>query len=173
MVQFSLLLSNQMRKNWCYLVTARKRSLGQGNVFTHVYHSVWRGVGLCHKDPPPPSPRTDPAKLPDRGNLLGSHLLPLSQRPLGQILHYPHRQRPPPPPHWADTSHSLDRETHGQRSPVTETPHMTPHSRDPPIDQLTVATAAVHIVLDYILVDRICFVCWIICVIHYLFSWNV
>ena len=31
----------------CFLVTARKRSLGQGNVFTHVCHSGHGGKGLC------------------------------------------------------------------------------------------------------------------------------
>ena len=27
------------------VITTRKRSLGQGNVFTHVYHSIHRGAG--------------------------------------------------------------------------------------------------------------------------------
>ena len=34
------------------IVTARKRSLAQGNVFTSVCHFIhWRDVGLCHRDP--------------------------------------------------------------------------------------------------------------------------
>ena len=30
-----------------WIFTARKRSLGQGNVFTRVCHSVYRGEGVC------------------------------------------------------------------------------------------------------------------------------
>ena len=45
------------------IVTVRQRSLRQGNVFTHVCHSVYRGggVGLCHRDPPtePPPPQEE------------------------------------------------------------------------------------------------------------------
>ena len=60
------------------LITARKRSLGQGNIFTPVCHSVHRGGGVPDQVPPPgpgtppgtrytlPGPGTPPR--PDQGD---------------------------------------------------------------------------------------------------------
>ena len=62
----------------CFLVTAHKRSLGQGNIFTCVCHSVHRGRGLC------------PGGLPDRDPLWTE--IPLDRdHPDGE----PAEQRPP------------------------------------------------------------------------------
>ena len=52
----------------CFLVTARKRSLGQGNIFTPVCHSVHRGVCLsaCWDTTPPRSRHPPWSRSPPR-----------------------------------------------------------------------------------------------------------
>ena len=83
--------------------TARKRSLGQGNVFTPVCHSVHRGVGL-----PNPLPDTDPPRqTPPDADSPGLGRPSLTQTPWMQTSlgwTYPPMQIPPnaDPPGWAD-----------------------------------------------------------------------
>ena len=87
-----------------HIFTARKRSLGQGNIFTPVCHSVHRGwsasvhAGIPHPPPPgpgptPPSPRSRPpgTRHPPRNQAapLGPGPPPRDQAT--------HRSRPCPP----------------------------------------------------------------------------
>ena len=48
------------------LITARKRSLGQGNIFTPVCHSVHKGGGSAsvHDGMPPPRDQAPPGPAP-------------------------------------------------------------------------------------------------------------
>ena len=69
------------------LVTARKRNLGQGKVFTPVCHSVYMGDPLPRQTPgqtppkqTPPSEQTPPGRYP-----LGRQP-PLGRHPLGRHL---------------------------------------------------------------------------------------
>ena len=64
---YAFLGSVIIRKTLQILVTSRKRSLGQGNIFTPVCHSVHRGGGVGT----PPGPGTPPSEqcmLGDTGN---------------------------------------------------------------------------------------------------------
>ena len=49
------------------IFTARKRSLGQGNIFTSVCHSVHRGGGVCATHAPSPQACTPKAHMPPPG----------------------------------------------------------------------------------------------------------
>ena len=67
-----------------FIFTARKRSLGQGNIFAPVCHSVHRGVCLSvcwdtprEEIPNPPVTRHPPRRRPPRTR----HPLPLGRRP--------------------------------------------------------------------------------------------
>ena len=56
--KFNALLAAHFITRVIQIVTARKRSLGQGNIFVPVCHSVHRGV--CFSAYPPPQRRTPP-----------------------------------------------------------------------------------------------------------------
>ena len=115
------------------LITARKRSLGQGNIFTPVCHSVHRGVCLsaCWDTTPPPPPQ-DEAHPQDQAQPTGTrHPLGPDTHPQGQDTH------PPPPSPWDQTP-----------PPGPGTPPPGPGT-PPPRDQAdTVNARAVRILLE-------------------------
>ena len=53
-----------MTSNDVLIFTARKRSLGQGNIFTPVCYSVHRGSASVHDGIPPPRTRHPPDQVP-------------------------------------------------------------------------------------------------------------
>ena len=103
--------------------TARKRSLGQGNVFTHVCLSVHGGGVLLGETPSYPLDRDLPAL--DRDPL---DRYPLNREPLDRD---PWMETP-----WTENPSGqrlpLDRDSSGQRLPWTETPlGRAPLGREP------------------------------------------
>ena len=99
------------------LITASKRSVGQGNVFTHVCHSVYSGRGSLY----------------DVTSCLAAWSHVPSGRGLCLLSHVPSGGYPWQRPPWTETpldrDPHLDREPLGQRSPLDRYP---PLDRDPP-----------------------------------------
>ena len=145
------------------IFTARKRSLGQGNIFAPVCHSVHRGYASVHAGiPPPPEPGTPPGPGTPQ-----DHAPPWDHAPPG-TMHTPPDQAPPRPgtplgactpprtihPH--DHVHPLDQAPAGPGTPPGPgTPQTSPLHPQPAQSMLgdTVTSRAVRILLKCNLVS--------------------
>ena len=127
------------------VITARKRSLGQGNIFAPVCHSVHRG-GVPGQLPPPPgqvhSPQQvhPPGQVPPTGTTPPRQVHPPAGTPPGQV-HPPGRYSP------------------GRYTPRTGTPpgRYTPRQVPPPGNACwdAVNKRSVRILLECILVTAV------------------
>ena len=134
------------------LFTARKGSLGQGNVFTPVCHSVHRGRGVC----PPPVPRCRP---PWMQTPLGWVDPSLDADPPGVGQTPPPGLRKPPPP--GVGQHPWMLIPPGLGSPLDADPSQCwadPPDADLPPSPDTVNKRAVRILLKCILVSLCLFI---------------
>ena len=126
------------------IITARKRSLGQGNIFTPVCHSVHRGSAPVHAGIPPPPP-------PTRHTPWTRHTPPDQASPRAGT---PLDQAPPPgpgTPSW--TRHPLDQvpPRPGTPPPHPQARHAPPWPGTPPVQSMlgdTVNAWAVRILLE-------------------------
>ena len=148
------------------IITARKRSLGQGNIFTPVCHSVHRG-GLPSRRPP------GKEAPPGRETSLGRRHPPARETPLGW-RHPPWQGDPPGRRHPRQGDPPGRRYPPGGRHPLpweggTPPSRETPRKESPPPRRLLLR--AVRILLECILVSILVFFeqtnlvfCWYFCV---------